>query len=961
MAQFRTKARAVELLGKGQIADLPTAISELWKNGYDAYANKLQCGLYMPGYSDVKVPVFTLSDNGFGMSKDDLLNKWIVLGTDSKARGARILTDKERFGLQSRIPMGEKGIGRLSVAYLGSPMLMLTKKANQPMQMLFIDWRILENYNLFVDDIEIPVESCLIYEDFESTLAGMLLAFQENFLGSNSEAWSEQKAVADKIIDDVRGVQIPSIIKKEIVKSFFDDNYHGTSFIVFTPDEQLVDLGRQDVFAEDSDKIREIQQSLSGIYNLFIDKPDFSTEFVIYDNTGTRNIIKDFFEHSDFENVDHYIKGSFDANGMFTGTVRVYRETYPFEYRPIRVPGKTPYGPFDLELGVIEGNKVASIMTPEQYAHYDSMTTRFGALYIYRDKFRVLPYGRTETDFLSFEERRSKHAGNYFFSHRRMFGYVGITRQDNKALTDKAGREGFIENKAFREFKRDLSDFFIEVARVYFKSVDDKKGESNAHSRQQHEIELANKKILEEEEKRNKLTKAKFNSDLKESQQKLISLEQDVVALQGEISVCAEKFQCDFNQYTELVTLLNKKKNELRSLKIIKPSRISLSSGQEQRYQKYKTTYENVYEVLRACNENSEKIRGQFGVENLKRDFETQYAMAVREVSALIAGYAKRFSVVSDDLQGQLKNEQMAYMNSFKQQVAESCEDMSTREDYQRGIELILSLGESMRDEIEKRLLPFINHVENLNLEVDDDVLVKWYKDERQKLNEKLEATDSLAQLGISVEIIDHELNSLYGKMARSINLLGNYADTHTEIKDLYSQMHVAFEHMESNYKMLQPLYRTTRRSRTHFTGAYVLDSMKNFFASKIDALDVKITTNEDFDKYEFYTFESIIASVFINVFNNALYWLIPNSNREIRIEYKSETNEILIMNNGPKIEDAYLEDIFTLFYTRRREGRGIGLYLCQKNLRTENMDIYATNNSEYNKLGGACFVIKLN
>lgn len=48
MAQFRTKARAVELLGKGQIADLPTAISELWKNGYDAYADKLSCNLYLP-------------------------------------------------------------------------------------------------------------------------------------------------------------------------------------------------------------------------------------------------------------------------------------------------------------------------------------------------------------------------------------------------------------------------------------------------------------------------------------------------------------------------------------------------------------------------------------------------------------------------------------------------------------------------------------------------------------------------------------------------------------------------------------------------------------------------------------------------------------------------------------------------------------------------------------------------
>ena len=39
--QFRTKARAVDLLGKGQIADLPTAITELWKNGYDAYADNL--------------------------------------------------------------------------------------------------------------------------------------------------------------------------------------------------------------------------------------------------------------------------------------------------------------------------------------------------------------------------------------------------------------------------------------------------------------------------------------------------------------------------------------------------------------------------------------------------------------------------------------------------------------------------------------------------------------------------------------------------------------------------------------------------------------------------------------------------------------------------------------------------------------------------------------------------------
>ena len=49
MPSFRAKARAVDLLGKGQIADLPTAICELWKNGYDAYADNLSCDIYLKG------------------------------------------------------------------------------------------------------------------------------------------------------------------------------------------------------------------------------------------------------------------------------------------------------------------------------------------------------------------------------------------------------------------------------------------------------------------------------------------------------------------------------------------------------------------------------------------------------------------------------------------------------------------------------------------------------------------------------------------------------------------------------------------------------------------------------------------------------------------------------------------------------------------------------------------------
>ena len=243
MAQFRTKARAVELLGKGQIADLPTAISELWKNGYDAYADTLKCELYLPGYKGLNSPFFILSDDGFGMSGKDILDKWIVLGTDSKARGISHLTQDERFGKRPRIPMGEKGIGRLSVAYLGSPMLMLTKKKNESCQMLFIDWRILENYNLFVDDIDIPLSEFDSIQDFEDKFQKLKNDFAKNLTTDNWKyQWKDQIDTREIILSDVTKTYVPEFFIQDIVSKLTEEETHGTMFLIFNPHEQLFEL-----------------------------------------------------------------------------------------------------------------------------------------------------------------------------------------------------------------------------------------------------------------------------------------------------------------------------------------------------------------------------------------------------------------------------------------------------------------------------------------------------------------------------------------------------------------------------------------------------------------------------------------------------------------------------------------------------------------------------------------------
>ena len=59
-------------------------------------------------------------------------------------------------------------------------------------------------------------------------------------------------------------------------------------------------------------------------------------------------------------------------------------------------------------------------------------------------------------------------AGTYYFSSRRMFGYLALSRTRNPKLKDKSSREGFLNNAAYRAFENDLIAFFKELANQYF-------------------------------------------------------------------------------------------------------------------------------------------------------------------------------------------------------------------------------------------------------------------------------------------------------------------------------------------------------------------------------------------------------------------------------------------------------------------------------------------------------------
>ncbi len=962
MPSFRAKARAIDLLGKGQIADLPTAICELWKNGYDAYADNLSCDFYLKGYKDLESPIFILSDDGTGMSRKDIEEKWIVLGTDSRVRGMEPLKKEERLGKLPRTPMGEKGIGRLSVAYLGSQMLMLTKKKNEKCLVLFMNWEILENFNLYLDDVDIPIKEITSITTVKDIFNEIVNEFKQNLKQGN---WEEHKTTYTKISEDLSEIEFPDFLVEEKMSKFLKAEEHGTIFVIFDPHEQLTELAQGDrIDVRDDPATNYLRSSLSGIHNAFKDDRLFETRFWIHDSGGIYDLIakENFFTREDIYNADHWFNGTFDERGFFTGDIQVFNQIIQHTFHPRRPPGATPYGPFKIEFGFMEGDPKNSKLAREQWDAIMKKCGKFGGLYLYRDKFRVLPYGRTEYDFLKFEERRSLQASYYQFSHRRIFGYIEISRDNNPQMKDKAGREGFIVNRAYREFQEDLIAFFIDLSTRYFRTrtTDEKeKGETPTLREEQVEaIRQRNERLLKAEKKRSKMTKTRFKKELKENTEKIGLIMEKSRDLFEKLKIEKSKVTLIYNEISSLISQLEENKSKLKKMKLVRPRRITLTDSQTNKYNTYREEYEEGMEFFSNCDNLISETQKMLTKENLKEEFEKRYDDLEDNISSSIKEYESRFSGIMVALDGQIKEDIQKFGDFYAEKTGHLVlTGNEENEEIEKRIRMLEQIHDAIMDEIEEKYEPFIKHVEGLSFGIDDDLLVGWYKEEYEKINEKVEAMHELAQLGMAIEIIDHQFNVLYAEMSATIDFFKQFTKEKPEVEYNYKQLRQAFEHLETNHQLLTPLYRTMRRAKTEIKGSEIKEYLNKFFARRFERHRIELTTDPSFDEYVFYTYESVIKPIFINIVNNALYWLIPSSDRKIHITY--EDDKVLIMNSGEKIEPADLDKIFELFFTRKPGGRGIGLYLARTNLHTIGYEIYAINDKKLNKLNGACFVIK--
>jgi histidine kinase/DNA gyrase B/HSP90-like ATPase len=147
---FRVQSHVLKLLGDELIGHDRLAVFELVKNSYDADATIVDVTLAL----NANPPMIIVNDNGFGMSAETIERAWLEIGTDSK-RGKSV-RPRSPIG---RLPLGEKGVGRLAVQKLGEKLTLTTREEGQSEYEFSIHWtELIDSARYLGDGLKVDIE-----------------------------------------------------------------------------------------------------------------------------------------------------------------------------------------------------------------------------------------------------------------------------------------------------------------------------------------------------------------------------------------------------------------------------------------------------------------------------------------------------------------------------------------------------------------------------------------------------------------------------------------------------------------------------------------------------------------------------------------------------------------------------------------------------------------------------------
>lgn len=959
-AKFTTRARVVDLLGREQIADAPTAMGELFKNAIDALASRVRVEYWQ------KEKCLVVADDGLGMRADEeLLSKWLVLATDSKQPGStqpedwlKFATEAQRKKQREGKTFGQKGIGRLAMALLGTGTLVWSRwgvGAEAQRTLLLVPWSVFRHPKLTLDQIELP----MLRLDRAATREDAILLVKQcqDWVSASDLVQSDSFTQLPLLTRDLEADFLRSLAAPLV----FEDS-PGTTFFVLNTDDVVANhfegwLGKDDLFGEDDSFSPEGPKAYLAFNSPFAEGgPRLDIE-LWSDGKLSKGNSRDFWQREDFAVVDHYVRVSIDESGFARGVVRRFEEEIAFEQQLKRLPSKAVSPGFlNVEVGYVEGDPKTSRMPDGEWSRYNKRAEHFGGFYVYVDDVRVCPYGRDDADFLGFEKRRSLSAGRHFWSHRRMFGGVFLHRGGNPDLTEKAGREGFQQNGAYRGLVHYLQALFIELADSYFGSKAKRPDkEAKREEKARIEREVRQEKERNEFLERFALSKRHIESVAREFEKNCAEVEESIVRAESGlvamlIESCKEGLARVRQSYQHLWdTMITQfpigfslSVEDAESVDRYLHRRVEIDQAAQQRLKQLASRLDRMAYQTEDNFKRTSRVRSE--IEQNRKLLEATLRSKAKEVLAAEEGVRTSITESIDKDLAQVDH------------LAEAIHQDDNRAPEGDVVEEVIARQTRF---VQEERLPYYEAVKKqlAQLAEGDGGLMEAadLREELRLMRDRERNLLELAQLGLVMESADHDYRSMLADADKAMDELARTIPSGST--QTLQHLRDALQHIDIQLQAFDPLVRRARGRVAEVSG----EDIRQFIQTAFDKVRRPTVAFEYTPNFLKSMFVGVKRPVFLgaihNLVMNAGYWA-TKSKPKGRIRFSMTASGFVISDSGDGVHERDRDRLFEPGFSRRPAGRGLGLYIARSCFQTFGYQLELLPAPASGALPGANFLV---
>lgn len=384
---IRPAGRHILTVGRDLIKDQPAALVELVKNAYDSDSPDVEVVFQnspaKPGYT------ICIKDQGHGMSRDVVIDKWMVPSTDDK--------QKRKRSPGGRIMQGSKGVGRYAASVLGGDLLLETIAPSGMKTTLFVDWDDFKSAR-YLSDVEVLMEFKKVNHPPGTCLT----------IHADSNEFSEWKEKQFKAL------------KTELRKLISPVDKISEFRIYLTVDGYFE--GQEKCTREEVEPFPLLE---SFDYKIAGKVSRNGTGELLYATHKARNTIE--------ESID-FSFGHPTECGDLAFDIRVYDRDKDSLDALIRRGLRSPSGEY---MGRLEARQLLNSSN---------------GIGVYRNGFRISPLGGPDFDWLHLNKRRIQNPSLRIGSDQAI-GFVEIQSESESNLLEKSARDGIKESAAFENLK----------------------------------------------------------------------------------------------------------------------------------------------------------------------------------------------------------------------------------------------------------------------------------------------------------------------------------------------------------------------------------------------------------------------------------------------------------------------------------------------------------------------------